>query len=111
MGFGHVHRDQVDEPSVFIYCFDRGSPPDYHVSRAVQSIIDFHQERSDMPITYRFVDSKGELLASGDTIGYLKGLVANLDPGTTRSMRSAANPDRANAPAGGGESSSRLRMG
>jgi hypothetical protein len=34
-----------------------------------------------MPATYRLVDSKGELLASGDSIGYLKGLVADLDSG------------------------------
>jgi hypothetical protein len=33
-----------------------------------------------MPITYRLVDSRGELLADADTIGYLKGLVADLDP-------------------------------
>jgi hypothetical protein len=34
-----------------------------------------------MSITYRLVDSKGELLADADTIGYLKGLVANFGPG------------------------------
>jgi hypothetical protein len=34
-----------------------------------------------MPITYRLIDSKGELIAKADTIEYLKGLVADLDPG------------------------------
>ena len=34
-----------------------------------------------MPITYRVVDSKGELLADADTIGYLTGLVGDLNPG------------------------------
>jgi hypothetical protein len=34
-----------------------------------------------MPITYRLVDSKGELLVDADTIGYLKGLVGDLGPG------------------------------
>ena len=34
-----------------------------------------------MPITYRHVDSKDELLADADTIGYLKGLVADFETG------------------------------
>jgi hypothetical protein len=34
-----------------------------------------------VPITYRLVDSDGELLASGDTIGYLKGFVGDLEAG------------------------------
>ena len=43
-----------------------------------------------MPITYRLVDSKGELIASGDTIGYLKGVamdtVGEFAPGTGRAV-------------------------
>ena len=34
-----------------------------------------------MRVTYKLVDPKGELLASADSIGYLKGLVADLPPG------------------------------
>jgi hypothetical protein len=40
-----------------------------------------------MPITYRLIDAKdlidpkGEELASGDSIDYLKGFVADLEPG------------------------------
>jgi hypothetical protein len=34
-----------------------------------------------MPITYRLVDVEGELLADADSIGYLKGFVADLGPG------------------------------
>jgi hypothetical protein len=34
-----------------------------------------------MPITYRLVDPGGEMLSSGDSIGSLKGVVGDLDPG------------------------------
>jgi hypothetical protein len=47
-----------------------------------------------MPIIYRLDDSQGELLASGDTIGYLEGLVADLGPGryTVDEIRSEPGP-------------------
>jgi hypothetical protein len=34
-----------------------------------------------VPTTYRLVDSKGELLTSGDTIECLKGFLGDLEPG------------------------------
>ena len=34
-----------------------------------------------MSITYRLVDSKGEMLADADSIEYLKGILGDLDPG------------------------------
>ena len=34
-----------------------------------------------MPITYRLVNSKGDWLADAHSIGYLKGLVADIGPG------------------------------
>jgi hypothetical protein len=34
-----------------------------------------------MPIMYRLVDPSGTILADADTIGYLKGLMADLAPG------------------------------
>jgi hypothetical protein len=34
-----------------------------------------------MPILYRLTDSHGELLSEADSIGYLKGLVADFEPG------------------------------
>jgi hypothetical protein len=34
-----------------------------------------------VPVTYYLVDSQGERLGTGDTIGYLEGLVADLPPG------------------------------
>jgi hypothetical protein len=34
-----------------------------------------------MPVTDRLIDPEGELLASGDTIGYHKGFVGDLEPG------------------------------
>ena len=34
-----------------------------------------------MSSMYRLVDSEGELLADGDTIGYLKGLLGDLEQG------------------------------
>jgi hypothetical protein len=37
--------------------------------------------RHQVPITYRLVDSRGELLTSGDTIEYLKGFLRDLGPG------------------------------
>jgi hypothetical protein len=47
-----------------------------------------------MPITYRLVDVKGELLASGDSIGYLKGLVGDLRAGryTVDEIRGGPGP-------------------
>jgi hypothetical protein len=47
-----------------------------------------------MPITYRLVDPKGEQLADADSIGYLKGIVADLDPGryTVDEIRSEPGP-------------------
>ncbi len=35
-----------------------------------------------MSITYHLLDPKGELLSSADTIEYLRGLVAELPPGS-----------------------------
>jgi hypothetical protein len=37
--------------------------------------------RHDVSITYRLIDSQGKLLANGDSIGYLKGFLGDLDPG------------------------------
>jgi hypothetical protein len=34
-----------------------------------------------MPTTYRLENPKGETLAEGDTIGYLRGVVRDLPPG------------------------------
>jgi hypothetical protein len=49
-----------------------------------------------MPITYRLIDSKDELIAKADTIGYLKGLVADLDAGryTVDEIRGEPAPSR-----------------
>jgi hypothetical protein len=45
-----------------------------------------------MPTTYRLVDSKGELLASGDTILYLKGFLGDLEPGRYTVDETRAEP-------------------
>lgn len=34
-----------------------------------------------MSIRYRLTDSRGELLTEADSIGYLKGLIADFEPG------------------------------
>jgi hypothetical protein len=52
-----------------------------------------------VPITYRLIDSKSELLASGDTIGYLKGFVGDLESGryTVDEIRDEPGPSGHNS--------------
>ncbi len=45
-----------------------------------------------MSITYRLIDSTGEMLSDADTIEYLKGILGYLDPGRYTVDQIAAHP-------------------
>ena len=64
-----------------------------------------------MPITYRLVNSKGDLLACADSIGFRKGLVADLDADRYTVDVIRCKTGSSGPPANDGASSAILRMG
>jgi len=62
-----------------------------------------------MSVTYHLLDPKGELLSSADTIEYLRGLVADLPPGSYAVDEIRDAPPRAARPARDGARSAGLR--